>query len=257
MPTISQPGDRVGLSARFRNRQLKAFSFVEQLQRTESFDPSRLNSSAGIVRIHNGSGGDVVQGGVLAINDVFPRPADNLEAFKSNFIFEGVTPVGGDTDGDRAGKFVVTLEPILDGAIGRACGSGVCPAKVNFEAPGDWWADIWHNDTRGLYSSMGGHAQVLWRASYQGLVWALVRIGTPRGVALGSTFQILAGGKSHASMTVSTPPEDMGVSSRNMTSYDWLLQPNHALNEHGIKIKLIGDRWYITAAEWYGAGLPP
>jgi len=60
------------------------------------------------------------------------------------------------------GWFVITLEPIGAGKIGRACVSGVCPALVKYEEDFHYFADITDGDSGKLTSGERGAAELLW-----------------------------------------------------------------------------------------------
>jgi len=85
-----------------------------------------------------------------------------------------VTPAAGHT-----GSFVVLLEPIIDGEIGRAVVSGVTPVKVDVADEAHAYADIAVGQAGYLASGESGSALILWKETGTGQKWALVKIGMP------------------------------------------------------------------------------
>jgi len=140
---------------------------------------------SGIVKVRNATGADVGRFGVLGIDSPIIAPAANLAEFKRQVAIEGVTP---NTDYHR-GRFVILLEPLAAGAIGRACISGVCAAQVTVADPDHRYADISDGVTTGLVSNATGGAQVLWKDP--GSYWGIVRLGPPSTTSSLARFRLL------------------------------------------------------------------
>lgn len=128
---------------------------------------------SGIVPVKNSSGGDRDRFDVLGISDLVYDPTENLEEFKSNPAIDGVTPA----TTSHVGKFVILLEPIPDGRIGRGLLVGVTPVKVNFAAADDTHADVADGQEGYLASGTSGAATILWKEDGTGEKWALVKLG--------------------------------------------------------------------------------
>ncbi|TXG97041.1 MAG: hypothetical protein E6R08_07975 [Nevskiaceae bacterium] len=158
-------------------------------QRTQNRGQSSLANFAdsGIVPVKNASGGDRDRYDVLGIERPIFLPSENLLSFTNQLAVIGVTP-----DEDKhVGRFVVLLEPLKSGLIGRGLISGVTPVRLNVLNPEHAWADIEDGESDSLRTDTAGSAFILWRDSpgsgyggygygygyYGSLTWALVRIG--------------------------------------------------------------------------------
>ena len=108
-----------------------------------------------ILTIRNDSGSDRGRFEILGLDEpVFP-PEDNTADFSRGPIMSGVYPV----DPDHRGAFVVTLEPIASGAIGRATVQGAVYVQVDIaDADVDGWADIEDGETGNLKACLYGSA---------------------------------------------------------------------------------------------------
>lgn len=72
------------------------------------------------------------------------------------------------------------LEPLADGAIGRAGVDGICVARVEVASANDRLADCAAGQTEKLVASPAGTARLLWvadAASYPATGWAVVQLG--------------------------------------------------------------------------------
>jgi len=146
---------------------------ARQHQQAQTGTPAAQHS--GVVLVKNASGYDQDRFAVLGIDSPIITPTDNEDEFKNRVALAGVTPDGK----DHFGRFVVLLEPVRSGALGRACVSGVCPAKVYVTDEDHQFADV--NDGQAGYLASGetGAALILWAESGTGEVWAVVRLGLP------------------------------------------------------------------------------
>ena len=128
---------------------------------------------ANIVLIRNDSGADVGRFGVLGISGVDINPTASAEAaaqFAERPVLTGATP----TTASYSEQFCVTIEPIADGAIGRAAVSGVFACKVNVTDADHKYADVKNLDATQLASTSCGVCQLLWKESGTGEnKWAL------------------------------------------------------------------------------------
>jgi hypothetical protein len=83
----------------------------------------------------------------------------------------GGLPTGGSS-------FVVAVEPIAAGKIGRVAVAGVVQAKINVVSESDTFATAKDGDLTQLSSASSGEATILWKESGTGAgKWALVRFG--------------------------------------------------------------------------------
>lgn len=141
---------------------------------------------ADIVLVKNVSGSDVPRFGVLGISGVVIAPWESLDNFQSQVALKGITP----TVADHSGKFVVCLDPLENGVIGRAWVSGVCHVQVEVTDDAHNFCDVRASDSTKLKSSPTGSARILFReSSVTGTTWCVVRLADrePSTIRLGKT----------------------------------------------------------------------
>jgi hypothetical protein len=182
-----QRGERLRIPAETFNTFIDAAKDFRQ--RTQNRGQSSLANFAdsGIVLVKNASGGDRDRYDILGIERPIFLPSENLLSFTNQLAVIGVTP-----DEDKhVGRFIVLLEPLKNGLIGRGLISGVTPVRLNVLDPEHEWADIEDGESDSLKTDTAGSAFILWRDGqgsgyggygygygyYGSLTWALVRIG--------------------------------------------------------------------------------
>jgi hypothetical protein len=140
---------------------------------------------ADIVLVKNASGSNVSRFHVLGISGVIFTPTASLRAFQDQVTFTGVTP----TDADHKGKFVICLDAIKSGQVGRAWIAGVAQVQVDITDAADAFCDVKSSDRAKLKSGGSGSARILWKESGTGTKWCAVRMGDASGdpVRLGKT----------------------------------------------------------------------
>jgi hypothetical protein len=178
-----QAGQKIEFSATAWNAFLDAAIKV----RNGAF---RVASEAGpelpqpsIIRVRNDTGAALGRFNVVGLGAPLILPATSQAGFLQAVAVGGAVPTV-----DHLGRFGVLLEPLRNGAIGRAWAVGVCPVKLivpNNEDHGA--ADVTVGSATTLTARPGGSAQVLWRAGGSGEQWALVRIANRHGGKLGKT----------------------------------------------------------------------
>jgi hypothetical protein len=133
----------------------------------------------------NGTTGTVNRWGVLSVAGVVFTPSgatgNATQQFQDQPVLSGGLPTGGSA-------FVVAVEPIAAGKIGRVAVAGVVQAKINVVSAGDTFATAKDGDLTQLTSSSSGEATILWKESGTGTgKWALVRFGAAgaAGIRLG------------------------------------------------------------------------
>lgn len=132
---------------------------------------------ADIVLVKNSSGSDVSRFGILGISGVIVTPAASLSQFQNKNAFTGVTP----TTASHLGKFVICLDAIKNGQIGRAWVSGVCAVQINITDTSHKFADVKNGDRTKLASGSSGSARILYSPGGTGTKWCGVRIGNGSG----------------------------------------------------------------------------
>ena len=147
---------------------------------------TRREQPDGVTLVKNNSGVAITRFGVLGVDGPIFLPSDSLDAFKRDVVLTGSTPVAV----SHTGKFVVALEPIAAGDIGKACADGVCITQVNFPDPNvsnPCFAEISNGVTTSLFARHRGDAEILWHEGVPGgggTVWAIVRIGDSNAAAI-------------------------------------------------------------------------
>jgi hypothetical protein len=132
---------------------------------------------ADIVLVKNASGSNVSRFHVLGISGVIFTPTASLRAFQDQVTFTGVTP----TDADHKGKFVICLDAIKSGQVGRAWIAGVAQVQVNVTDTAHGFCDVKNTDRTQLQSASSGNTRILWKESGTGTKWAVVRLNDPSG----------------------------------------------------------------------------
>jgi len=122
-----RPGEPLRIPADAYNAFVDAARGHQGRQADLAATPGRTVRRTDILPVRNSSGGNVDRFAILGIDSVLITPTDNLDEFKNRPALDGITP---DID-VHAGRFVVTIEPIASGKIGRAVAAGVTPVQVN------------------------------------------------------------------------------------------------------------------------------
>jgi hypothetical protein len=172
-----RPGERLQIPARAWNRVLDTLGPNLGYAAGASAGVERASN---IVLVRNDSGMNLPACAVLGISGVAISPVGgtltgtDAASARARSFFErpaltGIVP----STADHSDKFVVTLEPIAAGAIGRAAAGGVFACKVQVN-------DIFHNyatvkggDPLQLQSSACGLVQLLWREVAGSDSWAV------------------------------------------------------------------------------------
>jgi hypothetical protein len=206
----ARPGEKLRLSATAWNACLDAAEAHKRGQPGNGGGPVQFRQ-ADIVLVKNASGSDVGRFGVLGIDGVIVTPDDSLIEFQNQVALRGITP---DKD-DHAGKFVICLDPIANGQLGRAWVSGVCPVQVSIQDVNHKFCDVLDADRAKLQSSANGSARILYKQNAEpGVAWCVVRMGDGGGdgdpIRIGKTTSTWTKG-SLATITLyesGTPPNE-------------------------------------------------
>ena len=173
----NQPGPVRGqLSARAWNRAQDAADIVlGQRSDGTAAGPSDGPSSYTPILARNSTTGTVNRWGVLSVAGVVFTPSgatgNATQQFQDQPVLSGGLPTGGSS-------FVVAVEPIAAGKIGRVAVAGVVQAKINVVSESDTFATAKDGDLTQLSSASSGEATILWKESGTGAgKWALVRFG--------------------------------------------------------------------------------
>ena len=177
------PGPIKGqLSARALNRAQEAADIVlGQRDNGTSVGPSAGPSAYTHILAKNATTGSVRRWGVLSVAGVVFTPSgatgNATQQFQDQPVLSGGLPTGGSA-------FVVAVEPIAAGKIGRVAVAGVVQAKIDITDAGHGFATAKDGDLTQLSSAASGEVQILWKESGTGASkWAIVRFGGAAGSA--------------------------------------------------------------------------
>jgi len=173
-------GDPLVIPAGAYNAFIDAAEDCRHRQRNYLQEARAAVRQDGVVLVKNNSGADRQRFEVLGIDGPLYSPTDNPDAFKNTVVLKGIIP----TEAAHQGRFVVLLEPVAAGALGRAKISGVCPAQIYIVSEGHACADVENNQPARLRSCNAGAAAILWKESGTGVKWAIVRWGTAGSLAV-------------------------------------------------------------------------
>jgi predicted RecA/RadA family phage recombinase len=179
-----QPGPVRGqLSARAWNRAQDAADIVlGQRSDGTAAGPSDGPKPYTPILARNSTTGTVNRWGVLSVAGVVFTPSgatgNATQQFQDQPVLSGGLPTGGSS-------FVVAVEPIAAGKIGRCAVAGVVQAKVNVTDASHGFAKAKDGDLTQLSSADTGDAQILWKESGTGASkWAIVRFGAGAGASI-------------------------------------------------------------------------
>jgi hypothetical protein len=173
---------RSAISARAWNRAQDAADVVlGAVTQTEAGESAAVPQASNVLLVRNVSGSDVQIHGVLQITGVEIDPTagtfygtDALSKRAREFVRRPVA--NGDTPlaARGADNFVVCLEPIADGRIGRCAIGGAFVLKVDVVDLDHRFAEVRDSDRTQLRSTDCGVLQILWKESGIGQnKWAL------------------------------------------------------------------------------------
>ena len=205
---------------------------------------------ADIVLVKNSSGSTVSRFGVLGISGVIFTPSAALASFQNQVAFTGVTP----TTADHKGKFLVCLEPIANGKVGRAWIAGVCQVQVDVTDAMHKFVDVKNSDRTKLSSGSSGSARILYSPGGTGTKWCVVRINDPSGgdpVRLGKTTAAWTKGTT-ATIDLyeeGTPPNETAKSTPDTLENCVNKFATVAANKWVIVARGANGYWYLIAAE--------
>ncbi len=112
---------------------------------------------ADMLLVQNDSGADVGMAEVLGIDGILIDPSVNINDFRYAPSLSGITPA----TASHLGNFVVTAEPIADGAVGLCYIAGACACYVKMNA--DWhdYCDVSDGEGGYLNSAALGSARII------------------------------------------------------------------------------------------------
>ena len=139
--------------------------------------------SSGIIAVKNESGSARRQFDVLGLGEPIFLPGGGSsggaeQSFRNFVAFRGVMP----SEDEHPGKFVVLIEPLAAGAVGKGCVSGVCQVRVNVTDEDHEFAEVADGQADIVESGDTGSAKILWKEEGTGQKWAVVHLGASASV---------------------------------------------------------------------------
>ncbi|GIW55568.1 MAG: hypothetical protein KatS3mg082_1972 [Nitrospiraceae bacterium] len=168
-----QAGERLEIPAEAWNAFLDAVRWVRQQQHSRDQEAGAEFRQTGIVKVKNQSGADRERFDILGVNAPIILPSENLQEFKNRVALVGVAPTT-----DHLGEFLILLEPLKAGAIGRGIVAGVSLARLLVNPAQLYgFAQVIPGNTHALRNVPAGSARVLWiESSGSSERWAVVRL---------------------------------------------------------------------------------
>lgn len=166
------PGQPLRLAA----EQINALNKMMRVNGGAAGGPVAVPEQAkNIILCRNDSGSAVARWGILEISGVVFDPSSGSDAeatFTSTPCVIGVTPT------DFTKPFVIAVEPIADGVIGRVAVSGVVQCKLDVANESHAFARTKAGSTSQMETADVGNSAILWKGSGAGGgKWSLLRVG--------------------------------------------------------------------------------
>jgi len=139
-------------------------------------DPQREIMQRGVVLVRNDSDQTIEPYHAMAITGVLVEPGDDDQ----ERTFYSRTPLTGEiaTEDSRPLEFVLAMQAIKPGDLGRCVLTGVTPARVYITNELDTTCEIEPEETVLASRPMGG-VQILWKEDGVGEKWAVIEMGRP------------------------------------------------------------------------------
>ena len=161
--------------------------------------PKQTFQNLDIVRIRNDSGSDRAIFDVLGIDGVVFTAAANLNDFQHNVTFKGITP----TTASHFTKFVVLLEAIPTGKIGKAAMSGTTVARIDVTDVNMKMVDVSNSVNTKLQTNWVGSGRIITVESGTGEKWGIVKLGEYSGDRLrGTASATISSGETNATINL-------------------------------------------------------
>lgn len=167
-----RPGDKLRVTSKAWNRVVDGLrTKPDFLARAGEYEPTNFRLLA-----RNQTTGAVARWGVLQITGVSPAVTTGAVQFQEWPAIVGDVPATG------AAPYVVAVEPIAAGAMGRVAIDGVVQVKLDVSNVDHRFAAPKAGSTARMESAPAGPAAILWKEPGTGDdKWALVRIGDGGG----------------------------------------------------------------------------
>jgi hypothetical protein len=201
----------------------------------------------GIVKVLNASGSTVSRNGVLGVSGVIITQTNHENEFLRQVALTGTTPARA----SHHGLFVVLIDPLESGKIGRGVISGAVPVQVDILDTGHLFADIKDGDGTQLESQAIGSARILYREPpigtdpATGTHWCVVLLGVTNPYEVFPVTVAKDGGEAGSPAVGTIPGENCSFT---YTVYDYAGQkiedtvsPEHARHPETIYLEAGAD----------------
>jgi len=169
-------GQPLRIPAAAYNAFVDAAVDLRRRERNSNAGPALEPAQRGIVLVRNDSDDDIDPYHALSITGVLVQP-DNEDQERT---FHSRTPLTGEiaTDESPSLSFVLALQPIKPGDLGRCVLTGVTPARVFITNETDTTCELAPDETVLASTPMGG-IPILWKEEGTGEKWAVIEMGQP------------------------------------------------------------------------------
>jgi len=169
-------GSPLRIPAAAYNAFVDAAVDLRRRERNTHAGPALEPAQRGIVLVRNDSDDDIEPYHALAITGVLVQP-DNEDQERT---FHSRTPLTGEiaTEESPSLSFVLALQPIKPGDLGRCVLTGVTPARVFITNETDTTCELAPEETVLASTPMGG-IPILWKEEGVGEKWAVIEMGQP------------------------------------------------------------------------------
>ena len=177
------PGDKLAIRAADWNAFVDAAVFASNAKRLVGAEGVRSGVTGNMVLVRNTGDETLPRFGALVLSDALiahDAASDELESEIP--AFDGVMAEEESGEEEEREKdvrpFVIAVEPIPAGEIGRALALGFTPAKVDVVNEEDACAEpVPGSSTGALRSTNIGYARIAWKESGTGEKWCFLRLG--------------------------------------------------------------------------------
>ncbi len=168
-------GEQLRIPAAAYNAFIDAAIDTQQRRSSSKKQPRDAGSDRTIILVRNESEDDVPRFGVLGIDSPISDPEENAAEFAARVSIRGEEPAG-----SHFRRFVIPIESIASGSVGRAMIAGVGLARVMVPSGASQpdAVDVTPGDVDHLSIAPGGAARVLWiEPGDDGVKLAIVALG--------------------------------------------------------------------------------
>lgn len=197
------------------------------------------DETGNVCLVKNNTTSNLKRFNVLGIGAPIITASANEDEFKRLLTVKGETP-----SSTYFGKFVVLLENIPAGEMGRGQLAGVVQCYIDVKYTHHRYADLDGSEVDHLDSCLNGSACILTPITSTGLQWCLVRLGLD---AHGRTYEATSDGTISSGSSGTVSVYDAGSDSgENVTAYlNWMEGTSTAASGDELLIK-----WHADKVQW-------